>query len=188
MQFRPVSGACSLAGGPPTARNDHSLSETAAAGLPCRNRRVRPKAVVIRLFGLSRRIRPIAVLQSSSALSKRKCQVLLRATDESCDLEASIVRPKHAKHLRAVPYLKAENPPLHAVPPRAGSPARMLPRAAGRRRASSDDRARAFRSKVTSLTRSRWTSSPPPCRTSRRRWSRIASAWSSLDATSFRPM
>ena len=37
--------------------------------------------------------------------SKCKCQVLPRTTYEVCNLEASIVRPQHAKHLDAVPHL-----------------------------------------------------------------------------------
>jgi hypothetical protein len=81
-----------------------------------------PNAAVVGSLGLDSRIRPITVLQSSSALSKRKCQALPRTTDEACDLEASIVRPQHTEHPRAVPYLKAVGQirrcmlPFHGMP------------------------------------------------------------------------
>jgi hypothetical protein len=71
------------------------------------NGRHPPRAAVAVAAHPNRRNRPKAVLQSSSALSKGKCQILPWTTDEACDLEASIVRPQDAKHLRAVPYLKA---------------------------------------------------------------------------------
>jgi hypothetical protein len=39
--------------------------------------------------------------------SEGECRVFPWATDETCNLDASVVRPQHVKHLGIVPHLQA---------------------------------------------------------------------------------
>jgi hypothetical protein len=55
-------------------------------------------------------------------LSQSKCRIFPRATDKMCDVEASVVRPQHVKHLGIVPHLQAVGQIQACVLPFQGMP------------------------------------------------------------------